>query len=1030
MDNGKSLSQVRADQDQKVILRDLADQSRVIVVNDAITTSRSDMITHDRWQRIKEIFNSAQDRPPAERSEFLNEVCGDDPSVREEVEALLTADAANDDFLSSPAYEFAAGMLAGEASEFLAGQKIGRFEIQCSLGEGGMGQIYLAHDANLGRKIALKLIAREFATDTRRVHRFEQEARAASALNHPNVCVIHDVGITETGRHFIAMEYIQGITLREQIARGPFKPLDALQVTMQVGAALASAHAIGIVHRDIKPENIMLRPDGYVKVVDFGLAKLTEALPEQRRLADVNTLVLTEPRMLMGTVKYMSPEQLREEAVDERTDIWSLGIVLYEMLTGSTPFEARSRNDSIALILAPAPAELTFPDQVPVKLREIIRKALEKDCEERYQTVTKLTSDLSSLKRELERNAENYSAAIPAVQSPIPYSSHPRGPRKTAPIFTRLKSQAILTADSLFSEIRTHKKAALFAGVSSVLALLVFIPGATRWINQIRNPQQQAKETVPASKMQRLTNTGTSVYAAISPNGELVAHAEEQNDKQRIVVTRANVYDSRLVVPPEKDAKYVGITFSRDSAYLYLTRNEKKNDSGTLYRVAIPDRNLELIKKGVDSPISFSPQGDRFAFVRFNRGSEYQLVISNTDGTNEEVIATRRGGDTFSIRGPAWSPDGRTVVCPESRWEPQFHMNLVAFDVNNKREELITARSWHQIFQAAWQDKNLVISAREYGSSPFRLWRINLPDETPSQLTYDLDDYRGVSIAGGNIVTIQTNLSWNLWISRPGESEPATAITSGVGLHYGVVWTSQNKLVYSSMAQDRLNISRINPDGSEVVQLTMNAGDNYTPSASADGHYIVFASDRNGSLDIWRMNADDGSNLQQLTSTGGNSYPSCSAGGWVAYDNHTDTKMSVWKVPLLGGEPVKVSEKYRMPVFSPDNQFIACRYDEDSDVHDVAIFPVAGDRPVRHFDVPKQEWQWVQWLANGRQLSYVQNDNGYSNIWSYDLETGVRKQITNFNGEQIFSYAWSPDYKQVACQRGARTSDVTMISER
>ena len=175
------------------------------------------MITHDRWQRIKEIFNSAQGRTPAELSDFLNQVCADDPSVREEVEALLTADAGNDDFLSSPAYEFAAGMLASEPSEFLAGQKIGRFEILCSLGAGGMGQIYLAHDANLGRKIALKLIAREFATDTRRVHRFEQEARAASALNHPNVCVIHDVGITETGRHFIAMEYIQGPTLRSII---------------------------------------------------------------------------------------------------------------------------------------------------------------------------------------------------------------------------------------------------------------------------------------------------------------------------------------------------------------------------------------------------------------------------------------------------------------------------------------------------------------------------------------------------------------------------------------------------------------------------------------------------------------------------------------------------------------------------------------------------------------------------------------------------------------------------------------------
>src|SRR5215217_8252977 len=339
------------------------------------------MITHERWQRIKEIFHAAQERTPAERTSFLKEVCGDDASIREEVEALLTADAGNEDFLSSPAYEFAAGLLASEATEFSAGQKVGPYEILCPLGAGGMGQIYLAHDAKLGRKIALKLISREFATDARRVLRFEQEARAASALNHPNVCVIHEIGITDTSRHFIAMEYIQGITLRDQLARGTYKPLEALQVIIQVGAALASAHAVGIVHRDIKPENIMLRPDGYVKVVDFGLAKLTEILPKQQPGDDVQTVVLTEPRTLMGTVKYMSPEQLREGTVDERTDIWSLGIVLYEMLAGTTPFEARSRNDSIALILAPEPVRLVFPDEVPPKLREVVSKALEKDCE-------------------------------------------------------------------------------------------------------------------------------------------------------------------------------------------------------------------------------------------------------------------------------------------------------------------------------------------------------------------------------------------------------------------------------------------------------------------------------------------------------------------------------------------------------------------------------------------------------------------------------------------------------------------------
>jgi serine/threonine protein kinase len=986
------------------------------------------MITHDRYQKIKAIFYSAQDRPPAERSDFLNDVCGDDPWVRDEVEALLTADAGNDDFLSAPAYEFAAGMLADEPSEFRAGEKIGRFEILCSLGAGGMGQIYLAHDANLGRKIALKLIAREFASDIPRVHRFEQEARAASALNHPNVCVIHDVGRTETGRHFIAMEYIQGITLRDQLAREQFNPLEALQVTLQVGAALASAHAIGIVHRDVKPENIMLRPDGYIKVVDFGLAKLTESLPP-RKLDEVNTQVLTEPRTLMGTVKYMSPEQLREGPVDERTDIWSLGVVLYEMLTGATPFDARSPNDSVASILTPEPPELIFPDAVPLKLREIVRKALEKNCGERYQTVLKLNADLTGLKKELERNAEAYAAAVPVIQpSPVPFG----GSR----IFTRLKSQAISTADSLFAEIRAHKTAtAIFAGASGVLAFLLFLPAAARWVNRVvdpANPPEQGSKTEPTRVMKQFTSTGTSVSAAMSPDGDLVAHVEEQNGKQRLIVRRISTFGWSPAVPPEDNVKYLGVTFSRDGRYIYFTRTEN-NGPGILYRLSWPGNTPEQVKKGVDSPISFSPLGDRFAFVRYNRGTDYALMLSNIEGTNEEVLATRKDEDTLSVYGPAWSPDGKTIICPESRKKPKFHTNLVAFDVNNKSEQVIGASSWFQILQVGWHDdmKSLVISARESNSLPFSLWRIQLPEGTARRITPELDDYQGVSIAGGKIVTIKTNLWWHLWVSTPGDVQQATAITSGVGFRYGLAWTSRGRIVYSSMAQGRFNISRINPDGSDPVQLTMNAGDNYTPAASADGRYIVFASDRDGAFNIWRMNAEDGSDAVQLTFTDGNFYPSCSSDNeWVAFDNQTKLKMSVWKVPMQGGQPLKIGEKYRMPVFSPDNQFVACRYDEDSDADDVAIFPAQRGRALRYVKVPKQEAQVVRWFGDGRQLTYVKNVNGYSNIWSYDLDTGAEKQLTNFNSDQIYAYAWSPDYKQVASQRGNKVSDITIISER
>ena len=994
------------------------------------------MITHDRWQRIKEIFHSAQDRTPAERPDFLDEVCGDDASMREEVEALLTADAGNENFLTSPAFEFAAGMLASEAAEFTTGQHVGRYEILCSLGAGGMGQIYLARDAQLGRNIALKLISQEFATDPRRVLRFEQEARAASALNHPNVCVIHEIGITDNGRHFIAMEFIQGTTLRDQLARGPLKLPEALQIAIQVGAALASAHAVGIVHRDIKPENIMVRPDGYVKVVDFGLAKLTEVLPEQLRSGEAQTIVQTEPRTLMGTVKYMSPEQLREAPVDERTDIWSLGVVLYEMLNGATPFEARARNDSVASILKPEPAQLTFPEEVPVRYQEIVKKALEKDCDQRYQTTARLISDLSSFKRELERNAESNS--VPEMQSPpllYPPVGSEQDTRKIhagSAIFTRLKSQAILTADSLISEIRTHRKAALFAGTSSVLFLLLFLPSVARWVG-IVNPVAPLEQpiAVPPRTMTPLTNAGTSVVSAISFDGKLVAHVEEENGKQRLAVTSLANSASSVAVPPD-DVQYLGITFSRDNSYLYFTRKEK-NGPGILYRIAWPDTNPVKVKTEVDSPISFSPQGDRFAFVRhIESTNEFLLMLANVEGSNEEVLASRRDGNRLSIYGPAWSPDGSMVVCPASHWDNGFHTQLVGFDVKSRREQLIGSQSWFLIAQVVWQDmSNLVMTARERETAPRHLWRIRFPDGEPQKITYDPDDYAGVSIAGGNIVTVRTKLLWRIWVATLDDAQKVTAIASGVGRNYGLAWTSTGRIVFSSMVQDRLNISRIDPDGNNRAQLTSIA-DNYLPASSADGRYIVFSSNRNGPFNIWRMNTDDGSDPTQLTFSDGNFYPSISPdNAWVAYDNVARTDVSVWKVPMHGGESIKVGEKYRMPVFSPDSQFIACRYNFESGTRDVAIFSTQGGPPLRHIkEIPTQEWQRLQYFPNGRELSYIKNVDGYSNIWSYNLDTGTSKQLTNFNSDRIYAYAWSPDYKQVACQRGTSVSDVTMIRER
>ncbi len=968
------------------------------------------MITHESWQKIKEIFQSAQELTPEKRSDFLNRACGDDRSLREEVEALLTADASNENFLSVPAYEFAARILAGEGTEFSAGQKVGRYTILCPLGSGGMGHIYLAEDEQLGRKIALKLISPQFASDTRRVQRFEQEARAASALNHPNICVIHEVGTTDGGRHFIAMEYIQGVTLREQLSRGKLPVRQALSVAVQVAGALASAHASGIIHRDIKPENIMQRPDGYIKVLDFGLAKLT----------DGTTKVHTETGTLMGTVKYMSPEQLRDLKVDERTDIWSLGVVLYEMVTGSAPFKTRTSAETAADVLNLQRTRLEFPEGVPKQLQEIITKALEKDPDHRYQTVSKFATDLGRVRTKL-RQAESEFDSF-AVRSDQQITRRLEG----SGIFTRLKSRALYRTEFILSEIRSHKRAAIFASATAVLALLLFLPSAARFINNIINPPP----VMHSVEMKPLTNQGTSVCSAISPNGQWIAHAENRDGKQQLFLMNTATFAS-TPISASAEVHYLGITFTHDNNYLYFTRIE--NGIGILYRLALPGDTPVKIKERVDSPIGLSPQGDRFAFIRFESDSSVSsLIVSNVEGSNEDVLATRTNSDVFSVYGLAWSPDGSKVVCPTRSWTGDgYQVSLTAIDLKDRAEKKIGTNSWFSILQIAWKAdmSGLVISARDKATNPFQVWQIAYPSGTVGKITTDLAEYRGVSLSGKNIVTVRSGRTWEILVAESGNNYKAnSSIVTGVGLSYGLAWAGNDKIVFSSMGQDKLNISRINSDGSRLTQLTVNAGDNYSPVGTADGKLIVFSSNRNGKFNIYRMNAEDGSDLKQLTSTDGNFYPYISLDNqWVTYDNQQQSKLSIWRVPLQGGNSTKLAEGYRMPAYSPDSQYIVGRYDLDSGTNDLAIFSAEGGQPLRNVPVPILEWQRVQWLSN-RTLSYIKSVNGQSNIWSYNLDDNSEKQLTYFRTDRIFAYAWSPDRQRLACQLGSSTGDVVLIS--
>ncbi|MGH9941886.1 MAG: protein kinase domain-containing protein [Pyrinomonadaceae bacterium] len=422
----------------------------------------------ERWQQVEQLYLLASEREPSERTALLDEACAGDEVLRREVESLLVYEQQAESFIEAPALEVAAKSLADEQARSIVGRLIGHYQVLSLLGAGGMGEVYLAEDTALGRRVALKLLPPAFTREADRARRFEREARAASALNHPNILTIYEIGRVD-GAHFIATEFIEGQTLRQRMSGSGMELDEALDISIQVAGALAAAHEAGIVHRDIKPENIMLRRDRIIKVLDFGLAKLTTKLPAGTASggrAPAQVSVKTEPGVVMGTAHYMSPEQLRGQEVDARTDIFSLGVLIYEMIACRQPFAGDTPSDCIASILKTEPSPLAeFAPEVPAELERIVFKALEKDREERYQVVQDLLLDLKKLKHHMEFEAE-------------------RG-RSIPPATAALTGKIVVTptqssAEYVIGEVKLHRRAAsifLATLVSALVGVAYFYSG-------------------------------------------------------------------------------------------------------------------------------------------------------------------------------------------------------------------------------------------------------------------------------------------------------------------------------------------------------------------------------------------------------------------------------------------------------------------------------------------------------------------------------------------------------------------------
>jgi len=996
----------------------------------------------ERWQQLDDLFHSALGRAPAGRGAFLDEACAGDESLRKQVDTLLAAHEEAGSFIESPAMEVEARSLATDQDESAVGQTVGHYKVISLLGEGGMGEVYLAEDTHLGRKIALKILPIQFTRDTDRLRRFQQEARAASALNHPNIITIHEIGQHEE-RHFIATELIEGETLRRRISgvashtirsdsgkSGMPQLREILNIAIQAADALAAAHEVGIVHRDIKPENIMVRRrDAYVKVLDFGLAKLIDG-PDAE--VPTRTQIRTSAGVVRGTTNYMSPEQVRGEVVDARTDIWSLGVVLYELLAGCAPFEKSTPSEVIALILERKPAPLTrYAQEIPPELERIVIKALTKDREERYQTAKDLLVDLRRLSQWLEVEAgTGRSARLGAGSEPTGITETTAAVSETtnesvAPIDAEL-AHPTSGAEYLVSEIKRHKTGAAAALATLIIAVTATAFGLYKFIGKWRPGVKPA--AFQTMKITRLTSTGKARSAAISPDGRYVVHVVVDENGQQSLWMRQVATSSNVQIAPQGDVPYSDLTFSPDGNYIYYLGPEDISTAALYQRPVLGGAAKKLIVD-IDSTITFSPDNKQLAFQRFvpDKG-ESLLMLANADGTAERWLAVQKIPDFFSapgVVGPAWSPDGKVIVSNAGSTDATGpYMNLVEVRVADGTIRPITPQRWWNVGQAVWlrDGSGLVFTASEQKSGPSQLWHISYPSGEAHRITNDLNDYLGVSLTADStaLVTVQSGRPSNIWVVPNGETNRAKQITfSNFDGRDGIAWTPDGKIVYASLVSGNSDLWITDADGSNQKQLTIDARNNSYPAPSSDGRYIVFVSDRKGSTNIWRMDRD-GSNQTQLTNGRGEVFPECSPDGkWVVYNSAAD--MTLWKVPMGGGDPERLTNRsLGLPAISPDGKLIA-----GDDFRKTAIYSFAGGEPIKVFNV----WTYhCKWTPSGRALEYI-DVSGYSNLFSQPLDGGPPKRLTDNKSSRIFNFDLSRDGKQLALVRGTVTNDVVLISD-
>jgi serine/threonine protein kinase/Tol biopolymer transport system component len=908
-------------------------------------------------------------------------------------------------------------------------QTISHYRITGRLGSGGMGVVYEAEDLTLGRRVALKFLPPELARDQNALDRFLLEARTASALNHPNICTIYAVenapGDRGEPQSFIAMELLEGQSLDQKLASGPLPADRLLEIAIQLSDALDAAHAKAIIHRDVKPANIFLTQRGQVKVLDFGLAKLTRPELEMETIGATQDSPrpanLTSPGSTVGTIAYMSPEQARGEELDPRTDLFSLGIVIYQMATGRLPFSGPTSAVTFHAILELDPVPpLQLNPTLPLKLPEIIEKLLEKDRDLRYQSAADLRGDLKRLKRDVESGRRvTPSSAQAGVAHPAPSAGR-----------AATSDQHESGGSAVVSAVRRNK---LGSGLTALLALVVMAAAAY-------GIYALATHTKPAPyqnfSVTKITDSGDAVLVAISPDGKYILSLMRGNGLQSLWLRNVPTNSNAQVQPPA-DVYYGGLRFAPDGNYFYFVRSDPGNpELKFLYRAPLLGGTAQKLVSDVDSNITFSPDGNRFAFLRYDNPDpgKYNLIIRGTESGEERVLTG--GPVNQGLFQPDWSPDGKTIVCSALQVGNALQA-LVALDVATGKRSVLFASNERLVGLTRWLPggEGLLGLEGDRGSNYNRsqIVFISYPDGKFSPLTRDTNNYSDLSLAsvGSVLATVLSESRWNLSVMPASADGPARQLTA-TGPSTNFTWTANNQLITD---QDNA-LHLIDPASTTRTIIPTEEGrPSGDPSACPDGRYVVFVLGFHagaGSQNVWRVDSSGG-NLKQLTKGEFDTYPVCSPDShWVYYvDQQNEAKLA--RIPIDGGTPQIISN---LPVsgsavsfdLTSDGKQAVFATLEHSGEHKEKLAIVATDSD--HAVVEGLEhvrFGLLRLSRDGKAAVYPARENGVDNLWLQPLGGSKGRQITNFKSERIYDFHWSFDGKQLAMVRGHTDSDVVLI---